>query len=328
MKSIVFTFLATLAIKSVEAHATFQQLWVDGHGAQCVRLPPSNSPVVNVASNDIACNVGGTRGQGGKCPVRAGGIVTVEMHQQNGDRNCANEAIGGAHYGPVMIYISKVTDASTADGTSGTWHKIHEIGWAKSPSGQSGDDDFWGVKDLNKCCGRMDVRIPADLESGDYLLRAEVIALHTAGSSGGAQFYMSCFQVSVSGGSGSLKLGTGGVKFPGAYAASNPGILVQIHTPMSSYTVPGPNVISAGRRITAGQGCAAGCEVTCKPGTGPTGTAVAPPAPTGGGGSTPGGCAVAQWGQCGGQGYTGCTTCASPYVCRAVSPPHYSQCQV
>jgi hypothetical protein len=30
MKSIVFTFLATLAIKSVEAHATFQQLWVDG----------------------------------------------------------------------------------------------------------------------------------------------------------------------------------------------------------------------------------------------------------------------------------------------------------
>lgn len=30
MKSIVFTFLATLAVKSVEAHATFQQLWVDG----------------------------------------------------------------------------------------------------------------------------------------------------------------------------------------------------------------------------------------------------------------------------------------------------------
>lgn len=32
-----------------------------------------------------------------------------------------------------------------------------------------------------------------------------------------------------------------------------------------------------------------------------------------------------QWGQCGGQGYTGPTTCASPYTCH-VSNPYYSQC--
>jgi cellulase len=48
--------------------------------------------------------------------------VTVEMHQQNGDRSCASEAIGGAHYGPVMVYMSKVSDSSTADGSSG-WFK-------------------------------------------------------------------------------------------------------------------------------------------------------------------------------------------------------------
>ncbi|KIJ48066.1 carbohydrate-binding module family 1 protein [Sphaerobolus stellatus SS14] len=34
-----------------------------------------------------------------------------------------------------------------------------------------------------------------------------------------------------------------------------------------------------------------------------------------------------QWGQCAGNGYTGPTTCASPYKCVAVSPPYYSQCQ-
>jgi cellulase len=38
----------------------------------------------------------------------------------------------------------------------------------------------------------MDVLIPADIQAGDYLLRAEAIALHVAGSLDGAQFYMSC----------------------------------------------------------------------------------------------------------------------------------------
>ncbi|KAF8600291.1 hypothetical protein BDV93DRAFT_447816 [Ceratobasidium sp. AG-I] len=32
------------------------------------------------------------------------------------------------------------------------------------------------------------------------------------------------------------------------------------------------------------------------------------------------------YGQCGGTGYTGPTTCASPYTCTAVSPPYYYQC--
>jgi cellulase len=44
------------------------------------------------------------------------------MHQQSGDRSCKSEAIGGAHYGPVMVYMSKVDDSSKADGSSG-WFK-------------------------------------------------------------------------------------------------------------------------------------------------------------------------------------------------------------
>lgn len=34
-----------------------------------------------------------------------------------------------------------------------------------------------------------------------------------------------------------------------------------------------------------------------------------------------------QWGQCGGTGYTGPTTCAGTFTCVAVSPPYYYQCQ-
>ena len=59
-------------------------------------------------------------------------------------------------------------------------------------TGSNGAADFWGTKDMNLCCGRVNMKIPADIPAGDYLLRAEVVALHVAGSLGGAQLYMSC----------------------------------------------------------------------------------------------------------------------------------------
>jgi hypothetical protein len=39
----------------------------------------------------------------------------------------------------------------------------------------------------------MDVKIPADIASGDYLLRAEALALHTAGQAGGARTFIPFF---------------------------------------------------------------------------------------------------------------------------------------
>lgn len=237
--------------------------------------------------------------------------------------------------------MSKVSDATTADGSSG-WFKVFQDTWAKKTGGASGDDDYWGTKDLNTCCGKMSVKIPADLPSGDYLLRAEVIALHTAGSAGGAQFYMTCYQLSVTG-SGSAAPAT--VLFPGAYKSSDPGILVNIHAAMSTYVAPGPAVYAGGSTKSAGSACA-GCESTCTAGSGPVGTASSAPqstasttsvaasskttasggqqtssAPAGGGS-----CSVAKYGQCGGTGYTGCTSCGSGAICSAVSPPYYSQC--
>lgn len=54
--------------------------------------------------------------------------MTVEMHAQIGDRSCANQAIGGNHYGPVLVYMSKVNDATTDPG-SGSWFKVDEEGY-------------------------------------------------------------------------------------------------------------------------------------------------------------------------------------------------------
>lgn len=58
------------------------------------------------------------------------------------------------------------------------------------------------------------------------------------------------------------------------------------------------------------------------PGTPTTVVTSVTPTPTDGNG---GGCTAAQWVQCGGNGYTGCKTCASPYTCK-YSNDWYSQC--
>ncbi|KAI9155714.1 putative ent-kaurene oxidase [Paramyrothecium foliicola] len=226
MKSV----LAILAGASLAAsHATFQQLWVDGvdQADSCVRRPASNSPVTSVTGNDLRCNTNGAAGVSGVCDVPAGSTVEVEMHEQPNDRSCTKPAIGGNHDGPVIVYMASVDDATSADG-SDPWFKVAEYGY-------NADADLWGTDYLNENCG-----LPANLPQGDYLVRAEVIALHVAGSAGGAQFYMSCFQITVSGGSGSVP---SGVSFPGAYSATDPGILYNVYSgDNSKYIIPGPAV--------------------------------------------------------------------------------------
>lgn len=42
------------------------------------------------------------------------------------------------------------------------------------------------------------------------------------------------------------------MKFPGAYKASDAGIMVNIHAAVSKYTVPGPAVIAQGTTVVPG----------------------------------------------------------------------------
>ncbi|KAF3156423.1 hypothetical protein TWF225_008742 [Orbilia oligospora] len=351
---------ALLGASQVAGHAIWQDLWINGvdQGSVCVRMPPGNSPVTDPASTNIRCNVGGGSGIASKCGVKAGDQVTVEMHQQIGDRSCTMEGIGGAHWGPVMVYLSKVDDASTADG-SGGWFKIYQDSWAKYPTGD-GSSDWWGTKDMNYCCGKLSFNIPTNIPSGDYLLRAEALALHAAQSPppNGAQFYMSCYQLTITGGSGSVPPT---VNFPGAYSANDPGIFINIYQSLSTYIAPGPTVIPGGAtkspNVLAFSGNCAATSTVVGGGTNPTtaatttavrtsttsGTvrtstttartttttartttsAAATTRTTTTAGNT--GCSSPLYGQCGGIGYTGCTSCASGSKCSVLND-YYSQC--
>ncbi|KAH6684371.1 glycoside hydrolase family 61 protein [Halenospora varia] len=228
-----FTSFGLLACaNSVLGHSTFQEMWSDGkdYASTCARLPLNNNPVTSVSTNDVRCNAG-TTPVATLCDVAAGGNVTVEMHAQPGDRKCSNAAIGGNHYGPVMVYMSKVTDAKTNVG-DGSWFKVAEDGYNTATK-------KWGTDLLNDNCGKRSFKVPSNIAPGNYLLRAEAIALHAAQSSGGAQLYMTCFQINVS---GSGTANPTGVKFPGAYKATDPGILINIYNTITNYIIPGPAV--------------------------------------------------------------------------------------
>lgn len=90
----------------------------------------------------------------------------------------------------------------------------------------------------------INVQIPKCLADGEYLLRGEHIALHSASSVGGAQLYISCAQVSVSGGSGTYSPSKT-VSIPGAYSPNDPGLVVNIYYPVpTNYKPPGPEPLT------------------------------------------------------------------------------------
>lgn len=150
------------------------------------------------------------------------------MHAQPGDRSCSNPAIGGQHYGPVLVYMGKVSDATTA--SSASFFKVAEDGY-------KGTTATWGTEILNANCGKKAFIVPASLAPGNYLVRAEVLALHAG--AGNTQPYVSCFQVKVT---GNGTANPPGVSFPGAYKASDPLFAVSIWQPEFKYVSPGPAV--------------------------------------------------------------------------------------
>jgi cellulase len=224
------------------AHTIFQELYVNGVSQghlQGIRVPDYDGPITDVTSNDIICNGGinpyhqpvSTK----IIPVAAGAQVTAEWHHtlDGAAPSDAADPIDPSHKGPVIAYLAKVNSATQSSVTGLKWFKIWEDGFDASTG-------KWGVDRLIANKGKVSFTIPKCIASGDYLLRVEIIALHSAQSYPGAQFYMECAQLNISGG-GSTSPAT--VSFPGAYKGSDPGITMSIYyPPVTSYKIPGPAV--------------------------------------------------------------------------------------
>ncbi|EIM85306.1 glycoside hydrolase [Stereum hirsutum FP-91666 SS1] len=245
MKSIFRSYAsATLFVGFVSGHTIFQEVYVNGvdQGHEVgIRVPSYDGPITDVTSNDIICNGGINPYQepvsSAIISVPAGASVTAEWHHTlaGADPTDPADPIDSSHKGPIMTYLAKVDNATQTDVTGLKWFKIYEDGLTASTQ-------QWAVDRMIANAGKVTFTIPECIEDGQYLMRHELIALHGASTYPGAQFYLECAQLQITGG-GSASPAT--VSFPGAYAGSDPGITVNIYYPtLTNYTIPGPDVFT------------------------------------------------------------------------------------
>ncbi|KAK3356018.1 glycosyl hydrolase family 61-domain-containing protein [Neurospora tetraspora] len=315
------SILAAL-VASASAHTIFQKVSVNGADQgqlKGIRAPANNNPVTNVQSSDMACNAVSIK-DSNVLTVPAGAKVGHWWGHEIGGASGPNDAdnpIAASHKGPVIVYLAKVDNAATT-GTSGLkWFKVAEAGLSGGK---------WAVDDLIANNGWSYFNMPTCIAPGQYLMRAEIIALHNAGSPAGAQLYIGCAQINVTGGGSSSPSST--VSFPGAYSASDPGILLNIYGSSGKtdnggkpYQIPGPSLFTCSGSGNDGGSGGSNPAPTTKASTPQPTTKASTPQPTNGGGS---GTGAALYGQCGGKGFTGPTTCASG-TCKFQND-WYSQC--
>ncbi|KAF2707432.1 lytic polysaccharide monooxygenase [Pleomassaria siparia CBS 279.74] len=244
-----FTITAVLSLLPLlsSAHCIAQRVRVNGQDlgqGTGIRMSTSNNPIQNVNDASFACKNSFQSPVSSKVvDVKAGDKVGVMWGHIIGGAQFANDAdnpIAKSHKGPTIFYMAKVDNAATAQPSGLKWFKVFEDGLDGSGK--------WGVDRMIEGGGWVDFNMPTCVAPGQYLLRAEIIALHSAKTQGQAQFYMGCAQINVSG-SGSATGNT--VSFPGAYSATDPGILISIYNskgePVGNgtpYKIPGPAALT------------------------------------------------------------------------------------
>ncbi|KAI0367648.1 hypothetical protein BV20DRAFT_949716 [Pilatotrama ljubarskyi] len=231
------TFLAALTIASAQlaaAHYTLPDLIVNGTTnadwlyVRTTQNHYTNAPITDVNSTEFRCyelDMNATPGQTS--------IATVEAGSTIGFKGNDNAFYHPGYFSAYMTPASPAANSPEA-GTGRTWFKI----WEDPPVFENGQLVF-----PSQTMDEITFTIPKSLPSGQYLVRAEQIALHVASSVGGAQFYLGCAQLNVVNGGN----GTPGplVSIPGVYTGYEPGILINIYDLPANYpgyTSPGPAV--------------------------------------------------------------------------------------
>ncbi|KAF4973841.1 hypothetical protein FZEAL_9187 [Fusarium zealandicum] len=237
-------FLATaLGLASVaSAHTLFTTLFIDGENqgdGTCVRQPEdaatANNPIYPVTGDVMACGRDGDKPVKFTCPAPGGAQLTFQFRQSPSYSKPG--AIAEGHRGPCSVYVKKVDDMYSDAAAGDGWFKIWEDGY-------DAEEGTWCVDRLRDNGGLLSVDLPTGLPSGYYLVRPEVLALHSA-VDGDPQFYHSCAQIFIENGpEGPLEIPEKyEVSIPGYVNKDTPGLNFNIYQkPISAYPIPGPDV--------------------------------------------------------------------------------------
>lgn len=221
-----FTYALALLGSVAQAHYTIPRVSANGVSRsdwQSVRRTAnfqSNGPVEDVTSQAMTCYELQSGAQGATVlDVTAGGTLTFGISPNI------------YHPGPVNVYMARAPSGNVLnfDGKGNVWFKVYSDAPSITSNGLTWPSD--GQSNIS-------ITVPRCIANGEYLVRFEHIGLHSASARNGAQLYISCAQVRVSGGSGTANPSL--MSFPGAYSPTDPGLLINIYWPIpTSYTSPG-----------------------------------------------------------------------------------------
>ncbi|RSL56218.1 hypothetical protein CEP54_008944 [Fusarium duplospermum] len=183
-----------------------------------------------------------------------------------------------SHKGPVIDYLASCGTAGceTVDKEALKFFKISEKGLIDG----SGSPGEYAADELIKNGNGWMVQVPENIKPGFYVLRHEIIALHSGGQENGAQNYPQCFNLEVTGSGTEEPAGTLGTEL---YKADDEGILFNIYTQLSTYPIPGPKLIAGASAVAQGTSAVAS---TATPLTGGA-SAAEPTADSGAGSAQP-----------------------------------------
>ncbi|TDZ30176.1 Endoglucanase-4 [Colletotrichum spinosum] len=180
-------------------------------------------------SPDIVCHRQAVAGKG-RITVAAGDTIQLQWTEWP-----------DSHKGPVIDWLANCNGPCNAvDKTSLKFFKIDGAGLINPPQ----RTNKWAASILIDNGNAWLVRIPSNVAPGHYVLRHEIIALHSAGQSNGAQSYPQCINLEITGEGTSNPPGVAGTAL---YGANDPGIYYNIYRDnLNDYVVPGADIISGG----------------------------------------------------------------------------------
>lgn len=199
-------------------------------------VPPSN-----YTTPDIVCHRDGTPPRA-HVPASPGDKIHL---QWNGWPQ--------SHNGPIQSYLARCDSSNTnaSDGCASVdkmkleFSKIDDSApvFLNESGGPPGS---WATEILIANNNSWLIEVPRGLRPGPYVLRHEIIALHYANATNGAQNYPQCFNLWVAEGSANSTEITNamGTLATDMYHENDPGILIDIYQNMTTYKIPGPTLAS------------------------------------------------------------------------------------
>ncbi|TEB27398.1 hypothetical protein FA13DRAFT_1691419 [Coprinellus micaceus] len=201
------------SIPTASAHYRFATLIAPNVTTKnAVRQPVSWNPMVDLASNNMRCNINA-------------GVAKEVVELQAGTDLAFGLDNSIFHPGPGALYLGKVPEsesAATWDGSGQNWFKIKN--WGGYPSNWN-----WVFPDILNVW-QVNGTIPLAVPSGEYLLRMEHIALNQGIGQKETQYYVSCAQVRIVGGGNGTPAPL--VTIPGHFQPNDPGLQIDVFHPV------------------------------------------------------------------------------------------------